>query len=236
MSLPTSALSRRHLLLGLSTLALSGCVSAAPRTQMVAPAPAAPPPPPPRPMMYDAMPNEQFFVPAVDVTQIDPAFWRREIPNTTNEPPGTIVVDTDAKYLYFTQADGSAMRYGIGVGREGFSWSGRARVQYKRNWPRWTPPDEMVARQPELEPYSIANGGMDPGLENPLSARALYIFQDGRDTLYRIHGTHQAWSIGKAVSSGCIRMLNQDVADLHDREPDGTPIVVLPPRAAPMAV
>ncbi|HEX2020992.1 MAG TPA: L,D-transpeptidase [Aurantimonas sp.] len=236
MTFRNSALSRRNLLLGLSTLALSGCVSASPRTQMVAPAPVAPPPPPPRPMMYDAMPNEQFFVPAVDVSKVDEAFWRTEVPNTTNEPPGTLVVDTDKKYLYFTQADGSAMRYGIGVGREGFSWSGRARVQYKRKWPRWTPPDEMVARQPELEPYSIANGGMDPGLENPLSARALYIFQDGRDTLYRLHGTHQEWSIGKAVSSGCIRLLNQDVIDLYDRVPDGTPIVVLPPRTVPVAV
>ncbi|KTQ86461.1 MULTISPECIES: L,D-transpeptidase [Aureimonas] len=221
--------SRRHVVLGLAGLVLSGCASL-PRQQARA-IPAAAPPPPPRPLMYDAMPDEAFPVPAVDVSKVDPRFWRSEVPNTTNEPPGTLVVDTDAKYLYFTQADGSAVRYGIGVGREGFSWSGRAKVQYKRKWPRWTPPDEMVARQPELEPYSIANGGMDPGLTNPLSARALYIFQDGRDTLYRLHGTHQEWSIGRAVSSGCIRLLNQDVADLYERVPNGTPIVVLPSSA-----
>ncbi len=149
------------------------------------------------------------------------------VDNPTGEAPGTLVVDTPAKYLYFTIPGGSAVRYGIGVGREGFAWSGRAKVQYKREWPRWTPPNEMVARQPELEPYSIANGGMEPGLENPLGARALYIFQDGRDTLYRLHGTPEASSIGKAVSSGCIRLLNQDVIDLYERVPDGTPIRVI---------
>ncbi len=156
--------------------------------------------------------------------------------NPTGEPPGTLVVDTPAKYLYLTGADGSAVRYGIGVGREGFAWSGRAIVQYKRKWPRWTPPDEMVARQPELEKYSIANGGMDPGLQNPLGARALYIFQNGRDTLYRLHGTAEQSSIGRSVSSGCIRLLNQDVIDLYERVPDGTPIKVIPdPRMSSMA-
>lgn len=148
--------------------------------------------------------------------------------NATGEPAGTLVVDTPANYLYFTQADGSAIRYGIGVGREGFSWAGWAKVAYKRKWPRWTPPDEMVARQPELEPYSIANGGMDPGPDDPLGARALYIFQDGKDTLYRLHGTTEDWSIGRRVSSGCIRLLNQDVIDLYERVPDGTAIKVIP--------
>jgi lipoprotein-anchoring transpeptidase ErfK/SrfK len=119
------------------------------------------------------------------------------------------------------------MRYGIGVGREGFAWQGRAIVAYKREWPRWTPPDSMVARQPELEPYSIANGGMDPGPTNPLGASALYIHKDGRDTLYRLHGTHQPWSIGRAVSSGCIRLINHDVIHLHDHVRDGSPIVVI---------
>ncbi|ORE97024.1 ErfK/YbiS/YcfS/YnhG family protein [Aurantimonas sp. 22II-16-19i] len=162
----------------------------------------------------------------MDITQVEERFWRTVVDDPTGEAPGTLVVDTPAKYLYFTMPDGSAVRYGIGVGREGFAWSGRAEVQYKRQWPRWTPPDEMVARQPELEPYSIANGGMDPGLQNPLGARALYIFQDGQDTLYRLHGTPEAWSIGRAVSSGCIRLLNQDVIDLYERVPDGTPIRV----------
>lgn len=178
--------------------------------------------------MYDALPNEQFPLPAVRIEQLDQRFWRTEVANTTGEAAGTLVVDTPEKYLYFTQEDGSAMRYGIGVGREGFAWSGRARVAYKRQWPRWTPPDTMVARQPELQPYSIANGGMRPGLDNPLGARALYIHQGGVDTLYRLHGTPEEESIGRSVSSGCIRMLNQDVIDLYERVPDGTPIVVIP--------
>lgn len=112
------------------------------------------------------------------------------------------------------------MRYGIGVGREGFAWAGQAIMAYKGEWPRWTPPDSMVTRQPELEPYSIANGGMPPGLKNPLGARALYIHENGKDTLYRIHGTPEAFSIGKAVSSGCIRLINQDVIHLHDEVRD----------------
>jgi lipoprotein-anchoring transpeptidase ErfK/SrfK len=178
--------------------------------------------------MYDAMPEERFPIPAVKIEEVDQRFWRTVVDNRTGEPAGTLVVDTPSKYLYFTGPDGSAVRYGIGVGREGFAWSGRAKVAYKREWPRWTPPDEMVARQPELEPFSIANGGMNPGLRNPLGARALYIFKDDVDTLYRLHGTHEESSIGRAVSSGCIRLLNQDVIDLYQRVPNGTPIKVVP--------
>lgn len=177
--------------------------------------------------MYQALPEEQFSVPAVDVSQMGPQWWREEVDYPTAEKPGTLVVDTAAKYLYHVKPGGRAMRYGIGVGREGFAWQGRAVVAYKRVWPRWTPPDSMVERQPELEPYSIANGGMDPGPTNPLGARALYIHQNGRDTLYRVHGTHQPWSIGRAVSSGCIRMINQDVVHLHGNVRDGSPIVVI---------
>ena len=224
-------LPRRSVLIGLAGLALAGCNSRnrVLSSPVVPLAPAAPPSPSlaVRPAMYDAMPEERFPIPAVDVTQVEERFWRTVVDDPTGEAPGTLVVDTPAKYLYFTLPGGSAVRYGIGVGREGFAWSGRAKVQYKREWPRWTPPNEMVARQPELEPYSIDNGGMDPGLKNPLGARALYIFQDGRDTLYRMHGTPEAWSIGKAVSSGCIRLLNQDVIDLYERVPDGTLIRVI---------
>ncbi|WP_407061747.1 L,D-transpeptidase, partial [Aureimonas sp. SK2] len=165
--------------------------------------------------MYDALPDEQFPIPAVDVSKVAPHLWRQEVPYSTSEPVGTLIVDTPNRYLYLITAPGRALRYGIGIGRQGFTWSGRAVVQYKRIWPRWTPPDEMVQRQPELEPYSIRNGGMDPGLENPLGARALYIFRDGQDTLFRLHGTYQEFSIGKAVSSGCIRLLNQDIVDLY---------------------
>lgn len=136
------------------------------------------------------------------------------------------MVDTANYFLYLTYEGGEAMRYGVGLGRQGFEWSGKGVIQYKRQWPRWTPPDEMVARQPELAPFSIANGGMPPGLENPLGARALYIFQNGEDTLYRIHGSPEWWTIGKSVSSGCVRMINQDVVDLYGRVPGKTPIVV----------
>lgn len=177
-------------------------------------------------LLYAAMPQERFPIPAVPIEQVDPKFWRQIVPNTTGEPEGTIVVDTPNKFLFLTLPGGKAVRYGIGVGRQGFSWSGRANVQWKQAWPRWHPPAEMIDRQPELEPYR--DGGQSPGLNNPLGARALYIFQDNKDTLYRIHGTPEWNSIGKAVSSGCIRMMNQDVIDLYERVPEGTPIVVIP--------
>ncbi len=185
--------------------------------------------------MYAPMPQEQFPLPAIPIERMDPVYLRQLVADPTGETPGTIVVDTNNHFLYLVRENGEAMRYGVGLGREGFAWQGRAVVQYKRAWPRWTPPDEMVARQPELEPYSIANGGMDPGLNNPLGARALYIFQNGVDTIYRIHGSPEWWTIGKSVSSGCVRMLNQDVIDLHDRVPNGTPILVtnsMPPMAS----
>lgn len=219
--------SRRAFLIGASAVALSGCVSTAQQpeptkvAQASAPVRAVPP-------MYEAMPYEQFPLPAVNVAKVDPKFWRQEVDYPTSEKVGTVIVDTPNKYLYHIRGNGRAMRYGIGVGRDGFSWAGRAIIAYKREWPRWTPPDEMVARQPALQPYSIANGGMPPGLKNPLGARAHYIHKDGRDTIYRIHGSPEEWSIGKAVSSGCIRLLNQDVIDLYNNVRDGSTIVVIP--------
>ncbi len=177
--------------------------------------------------MYGAVYGERFAVPAVDLSQVDPKYYRTEVENTTGEAPGTILVDTRNFYLYFIGNNNRAMRYGVGLGRAGFEWSGRGRIAWKRKWPTWTPPADMIARQPELEKYSAENGGMAPGTRNPLGARALYIFQGNRDTLYRLHGTIEAYSIGKAVSSGCVRLLNQDVIDLYDRVPDGTPIKVI---------
>ncbi len=218
---------RRSFVLGLGALALSGCVSV-PEHAPVSFAESTARPNPAVPPMYYAMPHERFSIPEVDVTQLEQRFWRAEVAFATDEKPGTLVVDTPRKYLYHVKPHGRATRYGIGVGREGFAWAGRAIVAYKREWPRWTPPDSMVARQPELEPYSIASGGMDPGLKNPLGARALYIHQDGRDTLYRVHGTPEAFSIGKAVSSGCIRLINQDVVHLYSEVRDGSRIVVIP--------
>lgn len=218
---------RRGFLIGASAFALAGCVSTKPPAASVAATIDRVRKPEP-PLMYAAMPDEQFPVPAVDVSKVDPRWWRTEVDYDTAEKPGTVIVDTPARYLYHVEPGGRAIRYGIGVGRDGFSWSGRAIIAYKRKWPRWTPPDDMVARQPKLKPYSIANGGMGPGLKNPLGARALYIHQGGRDTIYRIHGSPEANSIGKAVSSGCIRLLNQDVIHLYEQVRDGSPIVVIP--------
>lgn len=174
--------------------------------------------------MYAAIPDEQFPVPAVNLRRLDPKYYRRVVDNTTGEGPGTLVVDTANRYLYLTRDDGKAIRYGVGIGREGFSWSGRGYIAYKRQWPTWTPPREMVLRDPEAAKWA---DGMPPGPTNPLGARALYIFQNGRDTLYRLHGNPDETSIGQAVSSGCVRLLQQDVIDLYSRVPDGTPIVVI---------
>jgi len=183
------------------------------------------------PAFYGAVTTEPYPIPAVPPGVVPEQYWRQRVDNPfPAEAAGTIIVDPNAFYLYLVEEGGTAMRYGVGVGRQGFSWSGDAVVQYKRKWPRWKVPNDMLARQPELEPYSIANGGMEPGLNNPLGARALYLFENGEDTLYRIHGSPEAASIGKAVSSGCIRLLNQDVIDLYDRVSDGARVIVRPSR------
>lgn len=142
--------------------------------------------------------------------------------------PGTVVVDPGDRYLYLVREGGVALRYGVGVGRQGFAWSGTATVHHAGKWPRWVPPAEMIKRDPRAAAYA---SGMPGGLDNPLGARALYLFQGGRDTLYRIHGTNEPDSIGKAVSSGCIRLFNQDIIDLYDRVPEGTMVIVLPASA-----
>jgi lipoprotein-anchoring transpeptidase ErfK/SrfK len=135
-----------------------------------------------------------------------------------------IVVDPNQRFLYLVMKDGKSMRYGIGVGRQGFSWSGDAVIKAKRVWPDWYPPAEMVARDPAAAPWA---NGMPGGIQNPLGARALYLYQGNKDTLYRLHGTADASSIGRAVSSGCVRMLNQDIIDLYNRTPIGTKVLVL---------
>ncbi len=155
-----------------------------------------------------------------------PQFRRQEVVDPTGAAPGTIVVDPAHRYLYLVEEGGMALRYGVGVGRAGMEWSGKANVAFKREWPRWTPTKDMIARDPKL--YSPWADGMDGGKGNPLGARALYLFEGGKDTLYRIHGTNEPASIGKAMSSGCIRMMNDDVIDLYNRVPVGTPVVVLP--------
>ncbi len=138
---------------------------------------------------------------------------------------GTIVIDTRARFLYLVEGKGRARRYGVGVGREALAWSGTARVGVKKEWPGWKPTDEMIAREPDK--YLKYAEGMPGGPENPLGARALYLFQGRRDTFYRIHGTTQPWSIGTASSNGCIRMINNHIIDLYSRVPVGTRVVVI---------
>lgn len=143
------------------------------------------------------------------------------VQNPTDEPPGTIVINTRSRHLYLVRSGGEAIQYGIGVGRQGFEWRGVARVGRKAEWPRWIPPREMLKRRPDLPEE------MDGGPENPLGARALYLYQGNRDTLFRIHGTNEPDTIGRAVSSGCIRMMNADVIDLYQRVGVGARVVVL---------
>ena len=176
---------------------------------------------------YGPQRNEKFPIPAIDLNKVPNRFLRREVSYRTRYPVGTVVVDTSKFFLYLVKPNGRAMRYGVGLGRQGFSWSGHGVIQWKRQWPTWTPPTEMIERQPELAKWSADNGGMPPGLKNPLGARALYIFQDGKDTLYRLHGSPEYWSIGKAVSSGCVRLMNQDIIDLYGRVPPKAALVVV---------
>jgi lipoprotein-anchoring transpeptidase ErfK/SrfK len=162
-------------------------------------------------------------IPAINLSQIDPAFYRREVSDPTGEAPGTIVVDPNDHYLYHVHEGGSATRYGVGVGREGFGWHGNATIKRKTIWPTWTPPSDMVKRDSEAAKWAR---GMPGGPGNPLGARAMYLFQGNRDTLYRLHGTIDPTSIGKSMSSGCIRLLNQDIIHLYNNTPVGTPVVV----------
>jgi lipoprotein-anchoring transpeptidase ErfK/SrfK len=162
------------------------------------------------------LPDQPGYVPNPAEEQLDVAFERQPVFYRTTEPPGTIVISTSQRFLYLIQGNNRAIRYGIGVGRVGFQWSGVHRISRKKEWPDWTPPPEMIARQPYL-PRWMAGG---PG--NPLGARALYIGK----TVYRIHGTNQPQTIGHAVSSGCFRLTNPDIIDLFPRVPIGTRVVV----------
>jgi lipoprotein-anchoring transpeptidase ErfK/SrfK len=229
MTIHTDAtLSRRTLLAGFASigaLTLAGCsTSGTTRLATAVATPVRATIPADVLALYAARPEEEFPVPAADISMLEPRYWRQEVDNPTGEPEGRVVVDTVNYVLYFTMPNGRAMRYGVGLGRAGFEWSGEGHIAYKRKWPVWTPPAEMIERQPELEIY---RRGQPPGLLNALGARALYIHQGNRDTLYRIHGTMDVATIGKAVSSGCVRLLFHDVIDLYDRVPNGAPIVVL---------
>ncbi|MEM1377252.1 MAG: L,D-transpeptidase [Pseudomonadota bacterium] len=226
-------LTRRSLITTATTLPLVGALAACQTIDETEPPkrarkkmPFGPEPTfPPFDEMYKGVKDGGFNVPAVPYQRIDNQYLRQVVRDPTGERAGSIVVDTGNHFLYLVLGNGNAVRYGVGLGRAGFEWSGRAVMQWKRPWSKWTPPDEMIERQPELEKYSWQNGGKPPGLDNPLGARALYIFQNGEDTLYRLHGTPQWSSIGKSVSSGCVRLINQDVMDLYSRVPNKSPIL-----------
>lgn len=173
---------------------------------------------------YGEIDDGRFVIEALDVAQMDPDNLRRLVAWRGPERPGTIVIDPRERWLHLVRDDGSAIRYGVGVGREGFEWSGRATIGRKAEWPTWTPPREMTLRDAEAARWA---SGMPGGPDNPLGARALYLHQGSRDTLYRIHGTNDPTSIGEAMSSGCIRLLNHDIVDLYARVTIGTPVVVL---------
>jgi lipoprotein-anchoring transpeptidase ErfK/SrfK len=176
--------------------------------------------------MYSAIETEPFLVPAIDLKRVKPEFLRREVADPTGERPGTIVVDPAARYAYLVMEGGRAMRYGVGVGKqEAYNFQGEATIARKAEWPGWRPTPDMIAREPDR--YGPLKGGLPGGDGNPLGPRALYLYRNGQDTYYRLHGTVEPWTIGTMVSSGCIRLLNQDIMDLYRRVPIGTKVVVL---------
>jgi lipoprotein-anchoring transpeptidase ErfK/SrfK len=176
------------------------------------------------PAEYAEVEDAGFAIKAVDPALLAEGHARAEVDYTGPDAPGTLVVDTFARRLYVVQDGGRAMRYAIGVGREGLAFRGTGVIGRKAEWPSWQPTRNMIRTAPEL--YSVYAGGVAGGLENPLGARALYLYRGGRDSYFRIHGTIDDRSIGRASSAGCIRLFNQDIIDLFERVPTGTPVRV----------
>jgi lipoprotein-anchoring transpeptidase ErfK/SrfK len=204
-----SNLSRRAFLVGAAALAAPLALGASPAQAFI--------------RSDRAVPRDQPYTPR-QRNMPAPEFMRAHVRFDTQERAGTIIVDTASKYLYYVNGDGTAVRYGVGVGRDGFGWSGTVSVGRKAEWPGWTPPASMRAR--ERAEGRILPAYMPGGPDNPLGARALYLYRGGRDTIYRIHGTNQPWTIGQNMSSGCIRMMNDDVTDLYERAGVGTKVIV----------
>ena len=203
---------------------LAACVPATTTSSSNAAQPAIATPELPTEGMYLATSDNGFNVPAVDPAKVPQEFQRQIVDFPSTEAPGTVIINPATKHLYFITGNNKAIRYGIAVGKAGFQWSGEALVTNRRNWPTWTPPPEMIERKPELSKWEKGQPG---GPSNPLGARALYLTTNGVDYGYRIHGTPEWWSIGKNASSGCIRMINQDVIDLFNRVPDNAKVIVL---------
>lgn len=214
---PHACFSRRSFLAGaaasLGALGLAGCAS----TDGITLAEAQ--------KLYGPVPTEKFPVPASDITKVDPKYFRQTVRYESNEAPGTIIVDPKNYFVYRIEGEGMATRYGANVGRAGFLWSGDAYVGRKGEWATWTPPPEMIKRQPEVAKYAR---GMPGGLENPLGARTLYLYQNGTYTLYTIYATSDPESIGSGVTSGCVGLLTQDMLDLYSKTPVKTKVIVLP--------
>ena len=217
LGLRSELLNRRSFLfgsaVGLGALGLAGCAT----TDDLIRAEAA--------KLYGPVPDKKFPIPAVDVAKIDPKYYRRTVRYETKEAPGTIIVDPANYYVYRIEGDGNATRYGANVSRPGVLWSGEVYVGRKAEWPTWTPPKEMMARQPEARQYA---GGMPGGLENPLGARVLYLYKNGVYTVYTIYSTSDPETIGSGITSGCTGLLSQDMLDLYSRTPIKTKVVMLP--------
>jgi lipoprotein-anchoring transpeptidase ErfK/SrfK len=217
LELRSEHLNRRSFLFGsaatVGVLGLAGCVTSGGMTRMEAVA------------LYGPVPDKRFPIPAADISKVDPKYYRRTVRYATKEVPGTIIVDPANYHVYRVEGDGSATRYGANVGRQGFLWNGEAYIGRKAEWPTWTPPPAMIKRQPETAQYAR---GMPGGPDNPLGARTLYLYQNGRYTLYTIYASSVPETIGTNLTSGCIGLLTQDMIDLYDRTPVKTKVVVLP--------
>ncbi|KQT50487.1 hypothetical protein ASG52_06620 [Methylobacterium sp. Leaf456] len=202
---------------------LAGCQSRTaqqtPPTQLAA-LPPTPEASPAIPALPPGPERDAAWMKLAPQAKLDPALARTTVDFATKEPVGTVIVDAGGRWLYLVQPGGKALRYPVSVGKAGMAWTGRAEIDRKLEWPDWNPPPEMIGRRPDLPPR------LEGGPLSPIGARALYLARDRKDTLFRIHGTNEPESIGQAVSSGCIRMLNADVIDLYDRVPVGTKVVV----------
>ena len=174
--------------------------------------------------IYGPVPSEKFPIPAADISKVDPKYFRQTVKYDSDEAVGTLIVDPHNYFVYRIEGEGNATRYGANVGRQGFLWSGDAYVGRKAEWPIWTPPREMIARQPEAAKYA---GGMKPGLDNPLGARVLYLYQNDKYTLFTIYSTSDPDTIGTNLTSGCTGLLSQDMIDLYEKTPVKTKVTVL---------
>ena len=217
MRIEPSHLDRRSFLVGsasLSALALAGCAVNDGNMSLAE-----------AEIVYGPVPAEKFPIPAADFRQLDRKYLRKTLPYETSEAPGTVIVDPANYYVYRIEEGGLATRYGANVGRDGFRWNGDAYVGRKSEWATWTPPAEMIKRQPEAAKYAR---GMPGGLDNPLGARTLHLYQNGRYTLYTIYASSDPESIGSGITSGCVGLLSQDMIHLYERTPVKTKVVVLP--------